>query len=55
MPCKDPKLAEHLAFWGIDVMQQVKTVKTTAERELELNANFDFSLVMGNEKLVNEI
>jgi len=51
MPCKDPKLAEHLAFWGIDVMQQVKTVKTTAERELELNANFDFSLVMGNEKL----
>merc|ERR1719354_338029 len=32
-------------------MQQVKTVKTTAEREVELNANFDFSLVMGNEKL----
>lgn len=31
---KDPKLAEHLAWWGIDIMKLEKTDKTMAELEV---------------------
>ena len=41
----DPKLAEHLAHWGIDVMKQEKTEKTTKELEVELNAQYDWGKV----------
>lgn len=30
----DPKLPDHLAFWGIDVMQMSKTEKTLQEMEV---------------------
>lgn len=31
---QDPKLAEHLAWWGIDIMKLEKTDKTMAELEV---------------------
>ena len=31
----DPKLAEHLAHWGIDVMKMEKTEKSMAEVNVE--------------------
>lgn len=31
---QDPKLAEHLARWGIDIMKLEKTDKTMAELEV---------------------
>ena len=37
---KDPKLAEHLAHWGIDIMKLEKTDKTMEELELEQNKNW---------------
>lgn len=39
---KDPKLAEHLAHWGINIMALEKTEKTMAELELELNKTHEF-------------
>jgi len=39
---KDPKLAEHLAHWGINIMELEKTEKTMAELELDLNKNHEF-------------
>eukprot|EP00616_Rhizochromulina_sp_CCMP1243_P005857 CAMPEP_0118975056 /NCGR_PEP_ID=MMETSP1173-20130426/14328_1 /TAXON_ID=1034831 /ORGANISM="Rhizochromulina marina cf, Strain CCMP1243" /LENGTH=845 /DNA_ID=CAMNT_0006924877 /DNA_START=18 /DNA_END=2555 /DNA_ORIENTATION=- len=38
----DPKLAEHLAHWGINVMELEKTDKTMAELEFDLNKNREF-------------
>lgn len=38
----DPKLAEHLAHWGINIMELEKTDKTMAELELDLNKNREF-------------
>ena len=34
MRVQDPKLAEHLARWGIDVLKVEKTDKTMAELEV---------------------
>jgi len=48
----DKHLAQHLAHWGIDIMSQVKTEKTTKEVELELNKNYDFGVVMGGDDAV---
>ncbi|CAN0187122.1 unnamed protein product [Ectocarpus sp. 6 AP-2014] len=42
---KDPKLAEHLARWGIDVLKVEKTDKTMAELEVELNKSYDFNKI----------
>ncbi|CAN0013958.1 unnamed protein product, partial [Choristocarpus tenellus] len=42
---KDPKLAEHLARWGIDIMSLEKTDKTMAELEVELNKSYDFNKI----------
>eukprot|EP00392_Amoebophrya_sp_AT5.2_P008980 g9008.t1 len=41
----DPKLSDHLAHWGIDIMKQEKTAKTMAELTVELNANYDWGKV----------
>ncbi|CDF33158.1 unnamed protein product [Chondrus crispus] len=41
----DPYLADHLAHWGINMMQQEKTEQTTAELELKLNATHSFSKI----------
>jgi ubiquitin carboxyl-terminal hydrolase 5/13 len=38
----DPLLGEHLAHWGIDVMQQRKTEKTTDELSIALNKDHQF-------------
>lgn len=38
----DPKLSEHLAHWGINIMNLEKTEKTTAEINIEMNQNFNF-------------
>lgn len=41
----DPKLAEHLAHWGIDIMKMEKTDKTMAEMEIDYNINYDWSRI----------
>jgi len=42
---KDPKLAEHLARWGINIMSLEKTDKTLAELQFELNKNHDYNAI----------
>jgi len=44
-PVLDPKLAEHLAFWGINALRMEKTEKTTAELEVDANAKFEWSAI----------
>ncbi|KAF5837690.1 hypothetical protein DUNSADRAFT_4055 [Dunaliella salina] len=41
----DPYLAQHLAHWGINMMQMEKTEKTTAELQLEMNLNYEYSRI----------
>lgn len=41
----DPYLAEHLAHWGIDIMQMEKTEKTMTELQIELNKGFEFDKI----------
>mmetsp|Transcript_41240 Transcript_41240/g.53208 ORF Transcript_41240/g.53208 Transcript_41240/m.53208 type:complete len:840 (+) Transcript_41240:19-2538(+) len=41
----DAKLGEHLARWGINIMDLEKTDRTMAELELELNKSHDFSAI----------
>jgi len=50
---EDPKLAEHLAHWGINMMQMQKTEKTMAELDIDLNMKYDFSTLLeeGVEKI----
>eukprot|EP01063_Lacrimia_lanifica_P004742 TRINITY_DN126_c0_g2_i1.p1 TRINITY_DN126_c0_g2~~TRINITY_DN126_c0_g2_i1.p1 ORF type:complete len:819 (+),score=375.82 TRINITY_DN126_c0_g2_i1:60-2516(+) len=48
--CSDPKLAEHLAHFGIDIMKQEKTTKTTAELSVELNKFHDYSKILEDTK-----
>lgn len=38
----DPKLAEHLAHWGINMQAQEKTEKTMAELQIDLNSTYEF-------------
>ena len=48
----DPRLPEHLAHWGIDIMQLRRTDKSLSELEVEANMKFDWSKVMeGSEAL----
>lgn len=48
----DPHLAEHLSFWGIDIMRLEKTEKTVSELEVSLNLSYDWTRLMeGQEKL----
>ena len=42
---EDPKLAEHLAHWGINMMQMEKTEKTMAELQIDMNMKFDFDKI----------
>ena len=41
----DPLLAEHLAHWGINVMQMQKTEKSMAELQIDLNKGFEFDKI----------
>lgn len=41
----DPKLAEHLAHWGIDIQKMEKTEKSMAELQVDLNASFEFNKI----------
>ena len=45
MKVEDPQLADHLAHFGIEVMKMSKTVKTTAELEVDANAKFEWSAI----------
>lgn len=48
----DPFLADHLSFWGIDIMKLEKTEKSVSEMEVALNASYDWCKIMeGQEKL----
>ena len=42
---ENPKLAEHLAHWGINMMQMEKTEKTMAELQIDMNMKFDFDKI----------
>jgi ubiquitin carboxyl-terminal hydrolase 5/13 len=42
---QDPKLAEHLRNWGINVMEMIKTDKTMAELQINLNKSWEFSKI----------
>lgn len=42
---KDPHLAKHLAHFGINIGSMVKTEKTIAEMEVDLNATYDWSKI----------
>jgi ubiquitin carboxyl-terminal hydrolase 5/13 len=41
--CKDPKLAEHLAHFGLELSKMEKTEKSTLELELDLNQKWEWS------------
>lgn len=41
----DPKLADHLAHWGINAMAMTKSEKTMAELNIDLNMKYDFSRI----------
>jgi ubiquitin carboxyl-terminal hydrolase 5/13 len=48
----DPHLADHLSFWGIDIMKLEKTEKSLSEMEVALNMSYDWSKIMeGQENL----
>merc|ERR1711991_319306 len=42
----DPKLAEHLSHFGINIMQMQKTEKSMAEMQIELNLNFNYGAIL---------
>jgi ubiquitin carboxyl-terminal hydrolase 5/13 len=49
----DPLLAQHLSFWGIDIMRLEKTDKTLSEMEVDLNMTYDWARIMeGGQQLV---
>ncbi|KAI8100790.1 hypothetical protein M9434_005181 [Picochlorum sp. BPE23] len=41
----DPKLGDHLAHWGINMMKMEKTDKTVAELQIERNLSFEFDAI----------
>lgn len=48
----DPHLADHLSFWGIDIMTLEKTDKSFGEMEVDLNKSYGWSKLMeGSEQL----
>jgi ubiquitin carboxyl-terminal hydrolase 5/13 len=46
----DPLLAQHLAHFGINVNQMEKTEKTTAELQIDINLNYDWSRLQEQDK-----
>jgi ubiquitin carboxyl-terminal hydrolase 5/13 len=51
----DPKLAEHLKFWGIDIMSQVKTEQTMNEIQIDKNRTFEFDAITEHGKDLREV
>lgn len=41
----DPNLGDHLAHWGINMMNMEKTDKTVAELQIERNLSFEFDAI----------
>lgn len=41
----DPKLAAHLAHWGINIADREKTEKSLTELQIEQNMRWDFSMI----------
>lgn len=48
----DPKLSEHLSFWGIDIMKLEKTEQTLSELEVKLNQTYDWSKIIEKNELL---
>ena len=46
----DPELVAHLANWGIDIANRVKTEKSVTEMQLEHNLTYDFSMTTADGK-----
>lgn len=42
---EDPLLGEHLAHWGINMLQMEKTEKTMAELQVEKNMEYEFDKI----------
>ena len=51
----DPKLAEHLKFWGIDIMSQVKTEQSMSEIQVDKNRSFEFDAITEHGKDLREV
>ena len=51
----DPNLAEHLSFWGIDIMKLEKTSKTMGELEVSLNMSYDWSRIVSQSDQIQKI
>eukprot|EP00667_Euglena_gracilis_P003368 EG_transcript_3375 len=51
----DPKLAEHLAHWGINMMQMEKTGKSMAEMNIDLNLQFEYNKILENDKTLSPV
>ncbi|KAL9651603.1 hypothetical protein ABK040_001548 [Willaertia magna] len=52
---KDPKLIEHLEYFGINITEMKKTSKTMAELELDQNMSFDFTRIQESDKLLTPV
>lgn len=52
---KDPKLAEHLKNWGIDLAGVEKTEKSLTELQLEQNIKWDFSMTSEDGKALEPV
>ena len=46
----DPELVVHLANWGIDIADRVKTERSVTEMQLEHNLSYDFSMTTAEGK-----
>lgn len=51
----DNDLAAHLGVLGIDVLSQVKTEKSIAEQELEINLNLTLSKIIEDGKILTPV
>lgn len=52
---KDPKLADHLKNWGIDLAGVEKTEKSLTELQLEQNIKWDFSMTSEDGKALKPV
>lgn len=46
----DPELPNHLAHWGINIKDRIKTEKSLTEMQVEQNLRWEFSMVTGDGK-----
>uniref|UniRef100_A0A7S1TC20 Ubiquitin carboxyl-terminal hydrolase n=1 Tax=Compsopogon caeruleus TaxID=31354 RepID=A0A7S1TC20_9RHOD len=51
----DPLLPQHLAHWGINMIDQRKTEKTMVELQIDLNQTYEFDKIMESSKMLQPI